>query len=155
MLHIAESSAENNKIKGTPLKTRCMIVLTEGYTFKKHFDGTKGVFIIANCLPHVAIGQLTLSRDADIGDDFNFSDLHGWSLPHLLKVRNTPSSQPTSQALFALDIFDVYRPEGSAALKAELRRVFRTPVLLLRKYTGGKPARRGKHTSCVIYRARS
>ena len=37
MLHIAESSAENNKIKGTPLKTRCMIALTEGDTFKKYF----------------------------------------------------------------------------------------------------------------------
>ena len=86
---------------------------------------------------------------------FNFSDLHGWFLPLLPRVRNTPSSQPTSQALFALDIFDVYRPEGSAVLKAGLRRDFRAPVLPLRKYTGGKPARQCKHASRVIYRVRS
>src|SRR3989338_2404775 len=84
-----------------------------------------------------------------------FSDLHGWSRPLHPEIRNMTSSQPTSQALFALDIFGVYRQEGNAVPMAELRRAFRTPALPLRKHPGGKPVRRCKHASCVIYRARS
>src|SRR3989338_5025919 len=81
-----------------------------------------------------------------------FSDLHGWSRPLHREIRNMTSSQPTSQALLALDIFGVYRQEGNAVPKAELRRAFRTPALPLRRYPGGQPARRCKHASWMTYR---
>lgn len=107
--------------------------------------------------PHqfVVSRKRALRVDHAVSGQFNFSGVRGWSRPLHPEIRNITSSQPTSQAPFALDMSGVYRQECHAARTVELRRAFRTPVLPLRKYPGEQPARRCKHASCLMHCARS